>query len=320
MTRILVVLVTLVSSLAIGQTANTSGGCPQVMTTPTGGAGLQCTMANAMVGVDAADSTLTWRTTFRFFNRDTVAHSGMEQTVSPDGSEQFPVMWSIPSGGTGVWTNGGGGGIAPIGGTWVIFTGATPTTIATPFAVTLLALQASDKLPALVGETLVQQFDAAGNIKRSYAVADPATVTNAPGTVFGVQVDAGYPGQDVALIVTNPDPSAMATVTVAIWNGYNDTADYVIRRQKESVASVQVFVAPGTTVSQTVSQIFANDSAYQSFVSAPAWPTGAPNGTASIAVVASNVPVNVGAIRVNINPDQTMIMTPGFAFPLVPQN
>jgi len=325
------------AGLAFGQiwnplVANTSGGCPAVMTQSNGLVALQCTMANAMVGIDPStppvdangastdpSKILTWKTTFRYFNRDIVAHTGTYETFLPDGSAPYWATYTFPSGSIGATYGQEGGGMAPLGSGRAIFTGATPTTIASPFAVTLLAAQSTvDQLPDLVGETLVQQVDTNGNIRQSYAVADRATVTNASGTAFGVQMDVGYPNQDTALIISNPDPSALATVTVALWNGANDTADYAVR-QKEVYATATISVAPGTSVSKTVSDLFSIDSNYQSFL-AGTTPSGATPGTGTLAVITSDVPVGVGAVHIDINPDRSVVRTMGYAFPLIPTN
>jgi hypothetical protein len=198
------------------------------------------------------------------------------------------------------------------------FTGATPTTVATPFPVVLMAAKSTvDPLPDFLGETLVQQVDAAGNVKKSYAVADPATITTKPGTAFGVQMDVGYPNQDTTLTFSNPGVGT-AMVTIALYNGYNDTTSWPAR-QMEVAAWVKIFLDPMTSTSRTISDLFAQNQPYQSFIAAPAWPLGDLNGTQALAQITSDLPVNVGVTRILINPDQTQVLTQGFAFPLIPQ-
>jgi len=324
------------AGLAFGQiwnplVANTSGGCPAVMTQSNGLVALQCTMANAMVGIDPStppvdangastdpSKILTWKTTFRAFNRDAVVHTGAFETFLPDGSAPYYATYIAAYGSLGVTYGFAGASVAPLSSGRIVFAGAAPTTIASPFAVTLLTAQSTvDQLPDLVGETLVQQVDANGNIKQSYAAADRATVTNASGTAFGVQMDVGYPNQDTALIISNPDPSAQATVTIALY-AETGTTDYTVR-QKEAYATATLSVAPGASISKTVSDLFSTDPNCQSFLSGTT-PSGATPGTGTLAVITSDVPVGVGAVHIDINPDRSVVRTMGYAFPLIPTN
>lgn len=296
-------------------TANTSGGCP-AFTQTNGTVAMQCAMAGAMAGVDPANPSLVWKTTYRQFNRDVVTHTGIFGTYIPDGSAPLSVFWGYPNG-SGTVTYAEEGGTPPIASERCVFTGATETTVASPFTVTSLAAQAGDGLPWIAAETLVQQWDtASGNVKQSYAVADPATIASAPGTGFGVQLDVGYPNQDTTLALLNQNQGT-ATVTVTLYNGYNNAANWTYR-QTQIIASAKVSVPPGASISKTISALFGDDTAYKQFLaSTPVWGnTGGGPGTEALITISSDTPINVGVEHIDINPDGTLVYTPTFAFPL----
>ena len=329
---------------------NTAGGCPivEVISQPSSQPpvviGQQCSTENNMAGIDPGtplvgtdglptdpSTILTWKTTFRLFNRDTKVHSGTQQTFSPDGSTLFPVMWTFPTGVSQVVPiELTGGSIAPLGSARFVLTGATPTTVVAPFAVTSLAMMGADGMPDLVMETLVEQVDAAGNTKVAYDSADRATVSPAPGKSFGVQMDVGYPGQNTTLVFLNPTYS-MATVSVALWNGFNDQPDFATRQATEVFATKTVLVEPSFGWfgwpffmgfgALDIGNFCANDVPCESFISTPqnAWKSGSAPGTETLAVVSSNVPVMAFAIRTITNPDGSAIQVGGYAFPLIPQ-
>jgi len=337
------------------QVGDTAGGCPivEVITSPSLVIGQQCSMANAMAGIDPStplagadglptdpSTILTWRTTFRFFNRDHVVHNGTQQTFSPDGSTLFPVMWTNATGGSNQTTSIMGQEIAPLGSTKFVLSGLIPTTVASPFAVTSLALLCGDGGPCLVGETLVEQVDAAGNTKQAYTAADRATYSATPGNSFGAQMDVGCSGQsgqflycpkqDTTLIFLNPT-NGIATVTVALWNGYNTVSDFATREATQVFATTTVVVQPSFGWfgwpffmgfgAIDIGNFCANDAACESFISNPAnaWKSGAPAGTSTLAVVTSDVPVIALAIRTINNPDGSNLQVGGYAFPLIPQ-
>jgi hypothetical protein len=322
---------------------NTAGGCPivEVITQPSLIIGQQCAMSNNMAGIDPStplvgadglptdpSTILTWRTTFRFFNRDIKVHSGTQQTFSPDGSTLFPVMWTWPTGASSVVpVEITGAGIAPLGTARQVLTGATSTTVAKPFAVTSLALMCPDGRPCLVGETFVEQVDAAGNTKVAYSAADRATYSSAPGTSFAVQLDVGYWTSDTTLIFLNPTYD-IANVTVLFYTGYSDASDFATR-EKEVFATTTVFVQPsfgwfGWPFFMGFGALGVNgfchaDAACQNFLNTgQTWQTGLGPGTESLAVISSNVPVMVGVVRSVLNPDGSTVQVGAPAFPLIP--
>jgi len=327
-------------------TGITSGGCP-TLTVPSSGAIVQqCAMANAMAGIDSNDSNNSWRTTFRLFNRDRVAHNGTEQSFVPDGSSPYSATWMSPIGISEVTTGYEGPGIAPLGSYRFILTGATSTTLASPpIAVTLTALKGSDGLPVLIGETLVEQVDVDGNTLKAYAVADPATIITTPGTSFGVQMDVGYSDENTLIVLQNPERTA-ATVQISFWAGWNDLSDFAVREATEVFATTTITVPPATE--QIRRPLFARPGRpvggttdgqatfdFGSFCSADAncqkfletgtavngltWPSGTGPGTQTLVVFTSNTPVIPRVSRVIVNPDESRVTVSGFAFPLIPQ-
>jgi hypothetical protein len=195
-------------------------------------------------------------------------------------------------------------GVVPISSQRFILTGASATAVASPFAMVFGAVQSTtDGLPFMIGEILVQQTDANGNVKRSYAVADPATITVVPQTAFGVQIDAGYANQDTALVLGNPASTAV-TVTVTLYNGDGD-----MPRSQDIYGTAQISLASGASISKTISEIFAGNSSYENFLKGM-------SGAESLAIVTSTIPINVGVVHIDLNPDGTTVYTPAFAFPL----
>jgi hypothetical protein len=325
-------------------TANTSGGCPTVWTSYDGTQIVQqCTMANAMAGIDPNDSTQHWQTVFPFFNRDHVIHSGTQQTFVPDGGALFPMTWTWPNGGSEVvpieFT---GATIAPLGSAKAVITPSTPDITATPFAVTSLSLRASDGLPDLIGEILVEKMDANGNVKTAYTSVDAATITAIPQTSWAVQLDTGYSDEDTLITFLNPDRSP-ATVTVSFWNGYNDQPNFATREATEVYATTTITVpaaegGPGRRpfiarrppvegpakgrATLDVGSFCSQDVACSGYLNNPAndWkPNNAGPGTASLAVISSSSPVQVQLVRVINNPDGSSVAVGAYAFPLIPQ-
>jgi hypothetical protein len=167
-----------------------------------------------------------------------------------------------------------------------------------------------DGVPDAMAAALVQESDAAGNITRSYEVANlPANPADA-GTAFGFGTDIVVPDSDVSLLFYSV---LGASVTVSVY-GEGSPASPAY----EIVASAQIVLPPNAPVARTLSQIFATSPDFAAFISQnpPAGSLWSPNQ--NLIALNSRGTFSVSVSRLNPLPDHGLIVTQSFAFPLAP--
>jgi uncharacterized protein (TIGR03437 family) len=287
-------------------------GCPVVGSNNNGDPVVTCTLKGLMFGVDPTDPTRTWTTTLRVVNRTATTKHNTIVSVRDANGNPLAVLDTSTFG----WSDVATDSVfftSPLGENRDILTAPAPGIVAASSQVTITSIQYADGMPAIVADALVQEADPNGVIVRSYAVVDLSTIKRIPGQAFCFGADVGVSGVDTNLILSNPNAGA-ANITVSIYDGYNIATS---GEGRTPVASVQVPVSAGNTISQTLSQLFANSADLASFLTQAPWVSGQPAPTLQEFVsVTSSQPFTVGVSRLNANPGGSPVTTPAYAFPL----
>jgi len=223
------------------------------------------TLPNLVIGQDRADPTKSHVIQLRLNNRTTMSIHNVFVYVYDVNNNRASVTFTDAYDGTGLVSDGSYF-ISPSGSR--LFTLTSPAQAA-PMTLKITSLQNADGLPNVVASATpleldanglpIPQLDANGLPIPSGDILDPSTITQT-GQTFGVGIDVNVPGVDTNVTLSNQNVGTIANATLSVYDGYN-----IVTSGHIPMATVQIPISPGSPISGTVSQLFANSGLFGMF-------------------------------------------------------
>lgn len=233
------------------------------------------TVANLEWGVNPDGSVST--TEFNFVNRDAVVHTVNFSITDANGAMLGAMVQCLSNSAPPASTGAGSEyNLPPFSATKFVMTAFTPTSAVSPMQVNVETRINDDGFPNVVGSARVVRVATGGdgsqsvgrtvsaisrllpqatsrasngsNVVALFDRADPTTVATTAGIAFGVPTVVGVSGNDTVLSLTNVG-SVSANVTMT-------ARPPALADPSVKWPTVQVSLAPGASLVQTVSQLF----------------------------------------------------------------